>query len=178
MVEKPVAAAIEIEKRIILSIDPSLHAIFKQVLITVQAFVVCLVAHEVGVSSMGGDFLKCQTFAASPAEPGDLPCWVSMRLDRLPGDQAAGASPEHRSFHPLATVLRSGRFADIGPPFMLGDTQPTFTGCPSYRGKWLRRRNLPKPRIQLFRPFEAPPFRFFGLSSSRLYPRLRNSLVC
>ena len=24
-----------------------------------------------------GDFWKCQTFAASPAEPGDLPWWVS-----------------------------------------------------------------------------------------------------
>jgi len=24
-----------------------------------------------------GDCWKCQTFAASPAEPGDLPCWVS-----------------------------------------------------------------------------------------------------
>jgi hypothetical protein len=25
-----------------------------------------------------GDFWKCQTFAASPAEPGDLPWWVSF----------------------------------------------------------------------------------------------------
>jgi DNA-binding transcriptional LysR family regulator len=24
------------------------------------------------------DFLKCQTFAVPPAEPGDLPCWVSL----------------------------------------------------------------------------------------------------
>ena len=26
-----------------------------------------------------GDFWKCQTFAASPAEPGDLPWWVRPR---------------------------------------------------------------------------------------------------
>jgi hypothetical protein len=25
------------------------------------------------------DFLKCQTSAASPAEPGELPCWFSRR---------------------------------------------------------------------------------------------------
>ena len=42
-----------------------------------------------------GDFWKCQTFAASPAEPGDLPWWVSLgkrrlRLDRtLNGIDAA-----------------------------------------------------------------------------------------
>ena len=30
-----------------------------------------------------GDFWKCQTFAASPAEPGDLLCWVSNDLGPL-----------------------------------------------------------------------------------------------
>jgi DNA-binding transcriptional LysR family regulator len=44
---------------------------------------ICIV-HDVGPDSdvwtfvaPVDDFLKCQTFAASPAEPGDLPCWVS-----------------------------------------------------------------------------------------------------
>jgi ABC-type transport system substrate-binding protein len=29
-----------------------------------------------------GDCWKCQTSAASPAEPGDLPCWVRIALKR------------------------------------------------------------------------------------------------
>jgi len=36
-----------------------------------EAPFVCVVAHESGVSSMD-DCLKCQTFTATPAEPGDL----------------------------------------------------------------------------------------------------------
>jgi DNA-binding transcriptional LysR family regulator len=45
---------------------------------------ICIV-HDVGPDSdfwtfvaPVDDFLKCQTFAASPAEPGDLPYWVSL----------------------------------------------------------------------------------------------------
>jgi len=38
---------------------------------------VCLAAHGFRASSMarGSDFGKCQTFAASAAEPGELPLW-------------------------------------------------------------------------------------------------------
>jgi hypothetical protein len=45
---------------------------------------ICIV-HDVGPDSdvwtfvaLVYDFLKCQTFAVPPAEPGDLPCWVSL----------------------------------------------------------------------------------------------------
>jgi hypothetical protein len=34
-----------------------------------------------GIAATGGfDFLKCQTFAASPAEPGELLFWFSIPL--------------------------------------------------------------------------------------------------
>src|SRR6516162_4390576 len=44
---------------------------------------VCLAAHGFRASSMarGSDFGKCQTFAASPAEPGELPLWFSCIVD-------------------------------------------------------------------------------------------------
>src|SRR6516225_9239092 len=40
---------------------------------------VCLAAHGFRASSMAreSNFGKCQTFAASPAEPGELPLWFS-----------------------------------------------------------------------------------------------------
>src|ERR1700738_1510749 len=40
-----------------------------------------LVAHclESRPRTEGADFGICQTFAASPAEPGELPCWFSAR---------------------------------------------------------------------------------------------------
>ncbi len=67
-----------------------------------------------------GDFSKCQSFAASPAEPGDLPCWVSavLTVDRslpvFPFEQASAASvgmsqigssrPLHRSNSQLYSI--------------------------------------------------------------------------
>src|ERR1700737_1031539 len=43
-----------------------------------------LVAHclESRPRTEGADFGICQTFAASPAEPGELPCWFSVPLSR------------------------------------------------------------------------------------------------
>src|SRR6516165_9022612 len=49
---------------------------------------VCLAAHGFRASSMarGSDFGKCQTFAASPAEPGELPLWFSKgRKEQISG---------------------------------------------------------------------------------------------
>jgi hypothetical protein len=43
-----------------------------------------LVAHrlESRPRTEGADFGICQTFAASPAEPGELPCWFSEKISR------------------------------------------------------------------------------------------------
>jgi hypothetical protein len=36
----------------------------------------------------GADFGTCQTFAASPAEPGELPCWFRTQNSAIPADIA------------------------------------------------------------------------------------------
>ena len=68
---------------------------------------VCVVAHEGRVSSVG-DFWKCQTFAASPAEPGDLPWWVRRPIDT----DGSGSIPPSL---PVVTVTLMAVVAMIHP---------------------------------------------------------------
>jgi hypothetical protein len=42
-----------------------------------------------GVSSMGVDPRICQTFAASPAEPGELPFWFRRKIEGRDGSKGA-----------------------------------------------------------------------------------------
>src|SRR6516164_8676560 len=67
---------------------------------------VCLAAHGFGASSMarGSDFGKCQTFAASPAEPGELPLWFS----ELPASKYPPAKPGALRCEPLKAAYPGG----------------------------------------------------------------------
>ena len=71
-----------------------------------------LVAHclESRPRTEGADFGICQTFAASPAEPGELPCWFR---DRSIGVRTVPAVPSGTG--------RSGQFPDPKPATYSGN---------------------------------------------------------
>src|SRR6516164_8814151 len=82
---------------------------------------VCLAAHGFRASSMarGSDFGKCQTFAASPAEPGELPLWFRMRLAEGRTELEAASAP--------ATQL--GAIQSLEDTVLAAGLASAVTGC-------------------------------------------------
>src|SRR6516162_6187642 len=87
---------------------------------------VCLAAHGFRASSMarGSDFGKCQTFAASPAEPGELPLWFS-------GARRAAIAVSQRCETRIADqpVCSDGRVQGPRPIVQLTDQAAAHARC-------------------------------------------------